>query len=175
MKKCPILLCNSDMISFLMASTLSFSNISSASDSVSLIFPVSWFMCGTVGVLAMVSKSGIEKLLDSLLNELDKLWESVWFIFGVSKKLPCNMIGVFSMIFSAKTSTIFTYMKGLLISIKFIYNFLFSFKVMYFLQVIFFSKVLHTSSFNKLFVYAVNVGSFVLVFQFVNYCNNVCI
>ena len=36
---------------------------------------------------------------------------------------------------------------------------------MYFLQEIFFSKVLHTSSFNKLFMYTVNVGSFVLIFQ----------
>ena len=46
-------------------STLSFSNIS-AGDSAS-------FMCGTAGVLAMTSKSGIEKLQDSLLNELEKL------------------------------------------------------------------------------------------------------
>ena len=46
-------------------STLSFSNIS-AGDSVS-------FMCGTAGVLAMTSKSGIEELQDSLLNELEKL------------------------------------------------------------------------------------------------------
>ena len=47
-------------------STLSFSNILSAGDSVS-------FMCGTAGVLAMTSKSGIEELKDSLLNELEKL------------------------------------------------------------------------------------------------------
>ena len=63
-------------------------------------------MCITAGVLAMIWKSGIEELRDSLLNELEKLWESVWFIFGVSKKLSWNMAGVSSMIFSAKASTI---------------------------------------------------------------------
>ena len=94
------------MISFLMLSTLSFSNILLASDSVSLMFSASWFMCGTAGTLVMISKSGIVELLHSLLNELEKLWESVWFTFGVSKKLSWNMICVFSMIFSAKPSTI---------------------------------------------------------------------
>ena len=63
-------------------------------------------MCITAGVLAMTSKSCIEELRDSLLNELEKLWESVWFIFGVSKKLSWNMARVSSMIFSAKASTI---------------------------------------------------------------------
>ena len=106
----------------------------------------SWFMCGTAGVLAMISKSGIEKLRHSLLNELEKLWESVWFIFGVSKKLSWNMVGVFSIIFSAKASTIslLTWKESL---------FRLSLST---LQDIFFSKVLHTSSFNKLFVYTVN-------------------
>ena len=87
----------------------------------------------------------------------------------------CHEICFFYDIFGKSVYYIFTYMKGVLISIKFIYNFPFSFKVMYFLHEIFFSKVLHTSSFNKLFVYTVNVGSFVLIFQFINYCNNVYI
>ena len=78
-------------------------------------------------------------------------------------------------IFGKSVYYIFTYMKGVLISVTFIYNFPFSFKVMYFLQKISFSNVLHSSNFNKLFVYTVNVGSFVLIFQFISYCNNVCI
>ena len=81
-----------------MPSNLSLWNILSASDLVSLMFSAPWLMCGTASVLAMISKSGIEELRDSLLNELEKLSESVWFIFGVSKKLSWNMIGVFSTI-----------------------------------------------------------------------------
>ena len=56
------------------------------------------------------------------------------------------MVGVFSMIFSAKASTIslLTWKEPL---------FRLSLST---LQDIFFSKVLHTSSFNKLFVYTVN-------------------
>ena len=90
-----------------MPATWSFSNILSASDdSVSLMFSAALFIWGIAGVLAMISKSSIEDLWDSLPDKLEKLWESVWLIFGVSKELSLNMIAVFSKIFLAKVSTI---------------------------------------------------------------------
>ena len=90
-----------------MPATWSFSNILSASDgSVSLMFSAALFIWGIAGVLAMISKLSIEDLWDSLPDKLEKRWESVWLIFGVSKELSLNMIAVFSKIFLAKVSTI---------------------------------------------------------------------
>ena len=40
-----------------------FLNILSISNSVSLMFSKSWFICGRVGILAMISKSGIKNFM----------------------------------------------------------------------------------------------------------------
>ena len=47
---------------------------------------------GTVSVLAMISKSGIKELQDFLLDELDNLGKSVWFIVSVSKEKTWNLM-----------------------------------------------------------------------------------